>query len=50
MTSNKLKSEIDKMDIAYLRNGRIHANYSMPNQLNLYEPEEEQSNFDMIDK
>ena len=51
MTSNKSKNEIDKMDIAYLRKGRIHANYSMPNQLNLYEIEtEEQNNFDMIDK
>ena len=37
MTSNKLKSEIDKMDISYLRKGRIHANYSMPNKLNLYD-------------
>ena len=37
MTSNKVKSEIDKMDVSYLRKGRIHANYSMPNQLNLYD-------------
>jgi hypothetical protein len=50
MTSNKSKTEIDKMDIAYLRKGRIHANYSMPHQLNLYEIEEEQNNFDMIEK
>jgi len=37
MTSNKPKNEIDKMDMSYLRKGRIHANYSMPNQLNLYD-------------
>jgi hypothetical protein len=37
MTSNKAKSEIDKMDVSYLRKGRIHANYSMPNKLNLYD-------------
>jgi hypothetical protein len=37
MTSNKSKVDIDKMDISYLRKGRIHANFSMPNPLNLYE-------------
>jgi len=37
MTSNKLKTDIDKMDISYLRKGRIHANYTMPNKLNLYD-------------
>jgi hypothetical protein len=37
MTSNKVKSEIDKMDISYLRKGRIHANFSMPNKLNIYD-------------
>ena len=33
MTSNTLKSELDKLDPSYLRKGRIHEAYSMPNQL-----------------
>jgi hypothetical protein len=33
MTSNTLKRELDELDPSYLRKGRIHAAYSMPNQL-----------------
>ena len=33
MTSNTLKQEIDKLDIAYLRQGRVHASFNMPNVL-----------------
>jgi hypothetical protein len=35
MTSNTPKSTIDKMDEAYLRQGRIHKSITMPNKLNL---------------
>lgn len=36
MTSNTLKVELDKLDTSYLRKGRIHASFSMPNQLEIY--------------
>ncbi len=37
MTSNTSKKVIDNMDIAYLRQGRIHTYFSMPNKIKLYE-------------
>lgn len=33
MTSNKTKSEIDKMDPAYLRRGRVHSYFTMNSQI-----------------
>jgi hypothetical protein len=33
MTSNTSKKEIDQMDVAYLREGRVHASFTMPNVL-----------------
>jgi hypothetical protein len=33
LTSNTPKSEIDKLDCAYLREGRVHAAYSMNENL-----------------
>ena len=35
LTSNKSKEEIDKLDSAYLRKGRIHASYSMNTPLQI---------------
>jgi len=37
LTSNTSKDEIDKMDDAYLRKGRIHETYCMNTKLNMYE-------------
>ena len=36
MTSNTSKDTIDALDTSYLREGRIHANYSMPNKLEIF--------------
>ena len=36
MTSNTSKSEIDKLDISYLRQGRVHETFVMPNVLPVY--------------
>ena len=33
LTSNTSKKELDSLDVAYLREGRVHANYSMPSLL-----------------
>lgn len=36
MTSNTSKDAIDSLDTSYLRQGRIHAAYSMPNKLDIF--------------
>ena len=36
MTSNTSKESIDALDTSYLREGRIHANYTMPNKLSIF--------------
>jgi hypothetical protein len=33
MTSNTSKKELDQLDDAYLREGRVHASFNMPNLL-----------------
>jgi hypothetical protein len=35
MTSNTPKKEIDELDIAYLREGRVHRSFTMPNVLSV---------------
>jgi hypothetical protein len=41
LTSNTPKEEIDEWDTSYLREGRIHAHYSMMTPINLHELQEE---------
>lgn len=43
MTSNTSKSEIDKMDTSYLRDGRVHRTYSMSTPISLHAPREEKA-------